>query len=138
MDERARWWIDEVLAKSPVAKTLGIEVVSAEAERVVLGLPFDPANTTVGDTVHGGVIATLVDVAGASASASGITGDDATGGATSQMSLSYLASADGCDLVAEATVVHRTRTQTLTDVLVRDDQDRLVAKGTVTSRIFRG
>jgi uncharacterized protein (TIGR00369 family) len=125
------------LVKSPFAKPFGIEVASAERDRVCLRLPFRADLATVGAIVHGGAIATLVDVAGAAASASGITDDDAAGGATFHLTVAYLAPVDGRDIEAEAVVAHRTRNQTLADVSVRDSEGTLVAKGTVTSRIFR-
>ena len=130
-------WIEEVLAKSPFAASLGIELVSAEPERVVFRLPFRKSSTTVGTIVHGGAIATLIDIAGAAASASAIAGDDAFGGATANMTVAFLAPSDGQDIVAEGVVIQRGRTQTVTDVVVRDGNGTLVAKGLVTSRIFR-
>ena len=137
MQTSARYWIDEVLIKSPFAAPLGLQVVAAEMDRVLLRLPFRADLATVGSIVHGGAVATLIDVAGAAASASGITGDDVTGGATSHLTIAYLAPADGRDIEAEAVVVHRTRGQTVSDVSVRDADGKLVAKGTVISRIFR-
>lgn len=137
MHALARYWIDEVLGKSPFAVMLGIEVVEAEPDRVRFRLPFKPALATVGAVVHGGAIATLIDIAGAAASGSGIDEDDVIGGATSQIDVAYLVAADGCDLVAEAQVIQRSRSQTVSDVFVRDGAGQLIAKGMVTSRIFR-
>ena len=137
MQQGARYWIDEILVKSPFARPLGLQVVAAEPDRLLLRLPFHADLATVGSIVHGGAIATLIDIAGAAASASGITGDDAAGGATSHLTVAYLAPADGRDIEAEAIVAHRTRSQTVTDISVRDQEGTLIAKGTVTSRIFR-
>jgi uncharacterized protein (TIGR00369 family) len=132
----AHHWIDGVLAGSPVARSIGVEVVTVEVDRVVLGLAFREDLTTVPGVLHGGVVATLIDVAGAAASASGLTPEDgATGGATSHLSIAYLAPA-GSDLVATATVRHRTRSGTHGEVEVRDAADRLVATAAVTSRVF--
>lgn len=137
MDPLARQWIDGVIAGSPVAKALGVEITDAEVDSVSVRLPFDDQLTTVPDTVHGGVIATLVDIAGAACSASGVRADDgATGGATTHLSVTYLAPGRG-DLEAFAAVVHRTRSTTQTEVAVRDADGRLVATGQVSSRIFR-
>lgn len=137
MHALARYWIDEVLARSPFATILGIEIPEAAPDRVVVRLPFRPDLATVGTVVHGGAIATLVDIAGAAASGSGIIDDDVAGGATSQLDVAYLVAADGCDLFAEALVVQRSRSQTVSDVFVRDGKGRLIAKGMVTSRLFR-
>lgn len=130
-------WIENVLARSPFAVSLGVELVSAEPERVVFRLPFRQSSTTVGTIVHGGAIATLIDITGAAASASAIDGDDAFGGATANLTVAFLAPSDGVDILAEGVVVQRGRTQTVTDVAVRDSAGALVAKGLVTSRIFR-
>lgn len=137
MHAMARKWIDEVLARSPFATPLAIEVVKAETDRVVMRLPFRPDLATVGSIVHGGAIATLIDIAGAAASASGIADGETVGGATANLTVAYLAAADGSDLTAEAQVIQRGRSQTVSDVFVRDGEGRLIAKGMVTSRIFR-
>lgn len=132
----ARAWIDHVIAGSPVGRALGVEVVSADVDSIRMRLAFDEELTTVPGTLHGGVIATLIDIAGAAASASGLTEEDgATGGATSHLSVTYLAPAQG-DLEAVATVVHRTRSMTQTEVAVRTIGGDLVAAGQVSSRIF--
>lgn len=136
IDPQARFFIDAVIAGSPVAKALGIDVTTAEVDRVVVRIGFDDDLTTVPTVIHGGVVATLIDIAGAAASASGLTPDDAaTGGATSHLAVTYLAPAQG-DLEAVATVQHRTRSATQTEVSVRAAGGSLVAVGQMTSRIF--
>ena len=137
MDDGARAWIEGLLAGSPVARSIGLRFREIAPDRVVAELPFSTGNVTVGDIVHGGVIATLIDVAGAAASASGVGKGEATGGATSTLAISFLAPASGCDLVAEAVVVQRGRSQTVSDVSVRSPDGVLVARALVTSRIFR-
>lgn len=137
MHAMARYWIDAVLAKSPFATILGVEVAEAEPNRVLMRLPFRADLATVGTIVHGGAIATLIDIAGAAASGSGINDDSLSGGATSQLDVAYLIAADGCDLFAEALVIQRSGSQTVSDVFVRDGEGRLIAKGMVTSRLFR-
>jgi uncharacterized protein (TIGR00369 family) len=137
MHELARMWIEGVLVGSPVAKAMGLALQRAEPGLVTITLPYDDRLTTVDRSVHGGMIATLVDVTGAAASASALTAEDgATGGATSHLSVIYHAPADACDLVATGEVVHRTRSSSQTDVSVHDHSGRLVATGQVSSRIF--
>lgn len=135
-DPLARLWIDQVIAGSPVSAALGVEIAEIAVDEVTLRIAFADELTTVPGVIHGGVVATLVDVAGAAASASALTADDgATGGATAHLTISYLAPA-GSDLTARAKVVHRTRSGTQSQVEVRDAEDRLVATGQVSSRIF--
>lgn len=137
MHSLASHWIDDILLASPVARGLRLTVAEAQVDRVVVALPYSDDATTVPGVIHGGVIATLIDTAGAIASASGLVPDvGATGGATSHLTVTYLAPA-GSDLTATAAVVHRTRSATVTNVSVRDADDRLVATGEVSSRIFR-
>jgi len=127
--------VTEVLIGSVLAQRLGIALDAIEPDRVVLRMPFRADNVTVGSIVHGGAIATLIDVAGAAASVSGAP-NEVKGGATSTLAVSYLAPADGVDLSAEARVIQRGRSQTVSDVEVRDPAGRLLAKGLVTSRLF--
>lgn len=138
MNSLARHWIEEVLVSSPVARSLGVSVVHASPDEVRVDLPFSEELTTVPGILHGGVISTLVDIVGAMASAAGLSGDDdaVTGGATANLSVSFLAPGRG-DLSATASVVHRTRTTTLSDVRVRDQNGLLVASAQVDSRLFR-
>ena len=126
--------IRDVLIGSPVARALGISLDTVEVDRVVLRLPFSPENVTLGAIVHGGVIATLIDVAGAAASFSGVGPE--MRGATSSLAISYLAAADGTDLVAEARIIQRGRSQTVAEVVVRSADGRLVAQALSTNRVF--
>lgn len=136
VDTLARAWIDGVIAGSPAARALGVEIVDAQADRVRIRLPYDDKLTTVPEVVHGGVIATLIDIAGAASSAAGLVPEDgATGGATSHLSITYLAPGSG-DLEAVATVLHRTRSMSQSEVAVRTVGGDLVAVGQVSSRIF--
>ena len=90
---------------------------------------------TLGRIVHGGVIATLIDIVGAAASASGADGDAVRGGATGNLTIHYLAPADGCEIEAEAIVVKRGKRQTVSDISVRA-ADIVIAKALLTSAIF--
>lgn len=137
MHSLAQHWITNVILHSPVAQTLGISVQSAEIDHVTLSMPYSEELTTTPQVLHGGIIATLIDTAGAAASASGISPDDnASGGATANLTVNYLGAAK-TDLTATGKVVHRTRSATLTEVHVTDAQGTLVATGQVNSRVFR-
>lgn len=131
----ARWWIEEVLLGSPVAQAIGLELIDLAVDRVRLRLPFGEHLVTHGRTVHGGVVATAVDIAGSAASASGIRGE-ATGGATATLDLAYIRAIDGIDVFLDADVDFRSDVRTVCVVQVRDD-DLTYARATVDSRIFR-
>ncbi len=134
LDSRLVLTINDVLLGSPVARMLGIRLMALARNRVVLGLPFSPGNVTLGDTVHGGVIAALIDVAGVAAAASGADAERLRGGATATLAVSYLAPAQGVALRAEATVIRRGARQVVADVAVLADEAEgtLVAKALVT------
>ncbi|MBP0630289.1 MULTISPECIES: PaaI family thioesterase [unclassified Cupriavidus] len=139
VDPRMHAMIDNILLGSPVARALGVRLASLAPEHVELEMPFLPTNVTHGSTVHGGVIATLVDIAGAAAAASGASADEVKGGATSSLSVQYLAPAQGAALRAVATVVRRGRRQVATEVSVyaeAADEGVLVAKALMSSAMF--
>lgn len=129
-------FVEKILIQSPVAQKLGVRMLSIEPERVVLALPYDASNVTVGEMVHGGVIATLIDIAGAAGSASGADSTKTTRGATTSLVVNYLNAANGIDLEAEATVIKRGRDMTVTEIAVRGPDRTLVATGTVTSKLW--
>ncbi|KUE85220.1 acyl-CoA thioesterase [Cupriavidus necator] len=139
VDPRMRIMVDNVLIGSPVARALAVRLASLAPDHVELEMPFLPTNVTNGSIVHGGVIATLIDIAGAAAAASGGSADDVKGGATSSLSIQYLAPAKGTALRAVAMVVRRGRRQVVTDVSVyaeAPDEGVLVAKALMSSAMF--
>ncbi|KWR91720.1 PaaI family thioesterase [Cupriavidus sp. IDO] len=139
IDPRMRHMVENVLMNSPVARGLGIRLEVIEPEHVELVLPFLTTNVTHGSIVHGGVIATLIDIAGAAAAASGANGDEVRGGATSSLTVQYLAPAQAATLRAVATVVRRGRRQVVSDIAVyaeAPDEGVLVAKALMSSAMF--
>lgn len=134
-----RQTVERILIQSPVARTLGVSLDTLAVDHVELLLPFRSDNVTLGETVHGGVIATLIDIAGAAAAASGADPAGLRGGATASLSIQYLAPANGAGLRAVATVVRRGRRQVVTDVAVyaeAPDEAVLVAKALMSSTLF--
>jgi hypothetical protein len=47
IDEGARAWIDHVIAASPAASALGVQVVATDVDCVRIRLPYDDRPTTV-------------------------------------------------------------------------------------------
>lgn len=136
---RVRTMVEEILIGSPVARTLGVALDVLAPEHVELVLPFSPGNVTVGKTVHGGVIATLIDIAGAAAAASGADPDTVRGGATSALSIQYVAPAEAAALRAVATVVRRGQRQIATEITVYAEEAEagtVVAKALMNSVLF--
>ena len=126
--------IERFLPSSPFPGKLGLELVELGEDRAELRLPFDPANATMGDVVHGGAIATLIDTAGMAAAWSDEEAPRSLGGATSTISVDYLAPASGTDLTAVATVARRAKRLCFVTVEVLDPERRAIATGAVVHR----
>ena len=123
--------IEERLLTSPVAERLGLRLAEARPGSVTLCLPFDPVNVTVGTMVHGGVIATLADVAAVSAAVSGARMVPKTG-ATSNLSIGFLSPAQGVTLLAEALVLRAGARQHVVRVSIATDEGKAVAEALAT------
>lgn len=113
----------------PLHKTLGIELVESRAgfARIVLH-----ASTVtlggVGGSVHGGLTAAMIDIATLAAlSATRQPGDVFNG--TADLNITYMRPALGANIYAEATVLRKGRSLSVTEVEILDDQGRLCAKG---------
>lgn len=126
--------IAQFIPASPLVKHLGIELAKLEPDRAELRLPFKDEVATMGDVVHGGAIASLIDTAGMAAAWADDVEPEALAGATVSLTVDYVAAARGQDLLATATVDRRGRSLAFTDVRVTEPGGRLVAKGSLVYR----
>ena len=94
------------VATSPFTRRTGLEVVDLSADRAELRLPFDEGNVTVADVVHGGAIATLLDVAVTAAAFCAPEALDASSGATISLTVNYVRAGRG-DLIGLGRAVRR-------------------------------
>jgi uncharacterized protein (TIGR00369 family) len=99
----------QLIPSSPFAVHLGITVVELSDGRAVLAMPFREELVTIGRTVHGGALATLLDTTAMAAAWCGAAEPERLQGSTISLSVSYLAPADAVDLVAEGRVLRRGR-----------------------------
>lgn len=120
---------------SPFIAHLGMELVSLEPGQAELKLPFADTLPTLGDVVHGGAIASLIDTAAAMAAWSGAEPPEGAQWGTVGMSLNYLAPARACDVVARASVTRRGRTLSFLAVEVTRPDGVAVASALVTYRL---
>lgn len=123
--------VSDRLLGSPVARSLGFAIERIEQGIVQLTLPFAAANVTVGTIVHGGVIATMADVT-AVATAVSCARNAPDSGATSSLSITYLAQAAGCDLVATGRSLRSGKRQHVVRVEIASDGGTPVAEALVT------
>jgi uncharacterized protein (TIGR00369 family) len=127
--------VRDVIVGSPYGALIGVRLEALERDRVRVRLPFRPALTTVGDVVHGGAIAALVDVAATAAVWSGVDPTQTRRGTTVGLTVNFLAAAHGCVLVATARVVQRGRTVCVCEVVVEDGAGADVARALVTYKV---
>jgi uncharacterized protein (TIGR00369 family) len=122
---------------SPLGRELELRLEEARPDLVRVAMPFAKRRTTVGDTVHGGAIAALLDTAATAAAWSGVEDPARHRGTTIGFSVNYLDAANGEDLVAEARVIRRGGSITVLGVSVFAPGGRLVAEGLVTYKLSR-
>jgi uncharacterized protein (TIGR00369 family) len=121
------------VSASPFARRTGLEVVALSADRAELRLPFDEGNVTIADVVHGGAIATLLDVAVTAAAFCAPEPLDATSGATISLTLNYVRAGRG-DLVAVGRAVRRAGGLCFCQGEASDAEGRTVATALATYR----
>lgn len=128
--------IRQFLPTSPFVGYLGIRLDDLRPDTATLTLPFTPSLVTIGSTVHGGAIATLIDTAAMVAAWSNATVPAGhLRGSTVSLTTAYLAPAVNDDLQATATVLRRGRSLVYLDVRVRNSSGEPVAQGLVTYKI---
>jgi uncharacterized protein (TIGR00369 family) len=135
LDDTARAIVTRAIVASPYGRLLGLVLEACEEDRVAVRLPYRTEVTTLGDVVHGGAIAGLVDTAATAAfwAKPGLTA--AARGTTIGFSLSFLSAGRGVDLVAEARVRRRGREICNGEVVVRSAAGAEVAQAIVTYKL---
>lgn len=118
-------------AANPFHRYLGLELEAQHDGycRIVL-TPNEHTPGGVAGSVHGGILATLVDVATLGAVASAIGPHERMNG-TAELNISYLRPALSKRVVAEGRLLKKGRTLAVVDVDISDGQGRLFAKGRV-------
>ena len=127
----------KVVALTPYMKHLGMEFVEAREGYAKLRLRFQKENTTAGDALHGGAIASLIDTTGAMAAWT--TAEILSPryfGSTVGVNVNYLSAVIGEDAFAEGQVLKRGKEIIYADVRVTNSSGKLLAQGTVVYRII--
>ena len=118
--------LDALLALMPFAGHLGLVLDEADASRVVIRLDWAPHLCTSGGVMHGGVLMSLADTAGALVTFLGLPEGKTTATITSTSHMFRPVS--GGTVRAVAVPVHRGRTTVTAETSVFDAEDRLVAQ----------
>ena len=125
----------QFVATSPFAVHVGLRLDAVEDGYTEITLPFSEHVVTIGETVHGGAIATLIDMSATAAAWAGADVPDNMRGTTVGLTVSYLAAANKTDLVARARVLRRGKSLSYVDVEVTNADGDLIAKGLVTYKL---
>ena len=125
----------DLIERAPFAAMLGLRIESAHEGEAVVRLPFSPKLLNGGGPnvpIHGGAIASLIDVAACAAIWSL---PETTRSATISITVNYTGPGIATDLVAQAHVRRSGKKVASVTVEVRDAQGALVADALVTYKI---
>lgn len=128
-------FIRQFFPTSPYVTHLGMQLTDIQPGVAILTLPFAPSVVTIGNIVHGGAIASLIDTAAMVAAWSDAEIPSKARGTTVQLTVAYLAPAEQEDLQATARVLRRGRSLVYLDVDVQSASGTPVAKGLVTYKL---
>ena len=120
--------LDAMVALMPFAQHLGLTVAEAGPDKVIARLAWAPHLCTSGGVMHGGVLMSLADSAGALVTFLGLPEGATTATITSTSQLFRPVS--GGSVRAVALPLHRGRTTVTAQSSLYDSADRLVAQTT--------
>jgi acyl-CoA thioesterase len=113
----------------PLYRQLGLELDDASPGFARVSMATSPLTLGgVGGSVHGGLLAMLVDVAMLEAMFPSFEPSDQPAG-TADLNITYLRPALGAKVTAEASVLRKGKTLVVTEVSILDGEGKLCAKG---------
>lgn len=120
--------LDALAALMPFAVDLGLTLEEASPDRVIARLPWAPRLCTAGGILHGGVLMSLADSAGALVAFLGLADGSSTATITSTTQMFRPVSSGAVRAVALP--LHRGRTTVTVQTSLHDSDQRLVAQTT--------
>ena len=127
--------VRDLMLTTPFIGLLGIVFERYQPDEVTIRLPFRKDLTNDGTYFHGGVIASVMDTAGAAAAWSNHDFDKGMRASTVAMSIQYTGAAKGCDLLCHARTARRRKELTFTEITATDADGNVVAHAVQTYRI---
>ena len=119
----------------PFAAHLGIEIVSADRDRVVGRMPVKPELCTVPAVLHGGAVMAFADTLGASGAILNLP--DGAWTTTIESKTNFVApAAVGTVVTGEATPIHRGRRTMIWQTRIMTSEGKLVALVTQTQLVL--
>jgi uncharacterized protein (TIGR00369 family) len=133
--QKSRHALRDLMPKTPFMGWLGIAIERYEPDDVTIRLPFREDLTNDGIYFHGGVIASVLDTAGAAAAWSNHDFNKGTRASTVAMSVQYVGAAKRSDLLCHARTVRRRKELIFTEITATDGDAEVVAHAVQTYRI---
>jgi uncharacterized protein (TIGR00369 family) len=127
--------VRDLMLTTPFIGGLGIVFERYEADDVTIRLPFREDLTNDGTYFHGGVIASVMDTAGAAAAWSNHDFGKGMRASTVAISIQYTGAAKRCDLLCHARTARRRKELTFTEITATDADGNVVAHAVQTYRI---
>lgn len=111
----------------PLSRTLGIVMVEAGPERIVAEMTVREEICTLGNTLHGGAMMSLADIAGATGAFLSLP-EGAIGTTTTESKTNMISSPPvGTKVIATATPVHKGKTSQVWQTRIEREDGKLVA-----------
>jgi uncharacterized protein (TIGR00369 family) len=133
--QRRRAVVAEMMPATPFIAGLGIRFERYQPDEATLRLPFRDDLTNDGTYYHGGVVASVIDTAGAAAAWSNHDFDKGTRASTVSMSIQYVGACKRSDLVCHARAIKRGRELIFCEITATDADGAVVAHAVQTYRI---
>jgi uncharacterized protein (TIGR00369 family) len=133
--EQRRRAVVEIMPATPFMGWLGVVFERYEHDDVTLRLPFRDELTNDGTYYHGGVVASMLDTAGAAAAWSNHDFTKGTRASTVSMSIQYVGACKRSDLVCRARTVKRAKELVFTEITATDADGKVVAHAVQTYRL---
>jgi uncharacterized protein (TIGR00369 family) len=133
----ATWDVTELairLRNSAPGQLFGYELDSIGDGKAVMSLQVMDRHKQIHGVVHGGVLASLADTAGAMAAYPLLP--KGTRLATVEMTINYLEAVDRGPIIAEARVLRLGRTLAVAECEIKDAEGKLAAKSLLTFAIL--
>ena len=127
--------VAKIMPSTPYLNGLGIVMEVFEPDHARIRLPFREDLTNDGSVYHGGVIAAVLDTAGAAAAWSNHDFDKGARASTVSMTVQYLGACKKSDLVCDGRALRRGRELIFCEMTATDADGKLVANGVLTYRI---
>lgn len=127
---------NEGISRSPLHRFLGLELTRADDEVAVLEMPIQANAFGSTGNLHGGALATLIDVASAVAASRQSPFDpEVQSLVTTDLHVRYLGRPHGDSVRAEARVLRAGRQLIVVECRVLDVEDRIIAAADFSSML---